>query len=171
MENLSLVAAIGKNNELGLDNHLIWKIHEDLMFYRKLTLHKNIIMGRKTFESMPYKALEERNPIVLSRKKIDSFCDISSFSDIIELLKYVEATPNEEFIVVGGAQIYEDMMPFVDTMYLTEIDDYAEADTFFPNVDIDEWNVEQIYNSEERNYIDLNKVPYTRNKYVRKRVK
>jgi len=171
MENLSLVAAIGKNNELGLGNHLIWKIHEDLLFYRKLTLHKNIIMGRKTFESMPYKGLEKRNPIVLSRRKLDSFCDISSFNDIIELLKYVEITPNEDFIVVGGAQIYEDMMPFVDTMYLTEIDDYAEADTFFPNIDINEWDVEQIYSNEEKNYLDQNKVPYTRNKYVRKRVK
>jgi len=170
MENLSLVAAIGKNNELGIDNHLIWKIYEDLMFYRKLTLHKNIIMGRKTFESMPYKALEQRNPIVLSTRILDSHYDISSYNDIIELLKYVEANSTEQFIVVGGAQIYEDMIPFVESMYLTEIEDYANADTFFPNINIDEWDVEQIYSNNERNYTMQNQVPYTRNKYVRKKV-
>ena len=171
MENLSIVAAIGKNNELGLDNRLIWKIYEDLVFYRKITLHKNIIMGRKTFESMPYKALEDRTPIVLSSRNLDSYYDITSYNDIIELLKYVEANPNEDFVVVGGAQIYEDMMPFADTMYLTEIDDYADADTFLPYINIDDWDVEQIYSCDERDYADKNKVPYVRNKYVRKRVK
>lgn len=171
MENLILVAAIGSNNELGIDNHLIWKIKEDLQFYRKITLHKNIIIGRKTFESMPYKALEKRTPYVLSRRKLDSYCDINSYDDIIELLKYVEANPNEQFIVVGGAQVYEDMMPFVDTMYLTEIDDYAAADTFFPNIDMEEWDVETIYYSDEVDYSNKNIVPYVRNKYVRKRVK
>lgn len=171
MKNLSIVAAIGKNNELGLDNRLIWKIYEDLCFYRKITIHKNIIMGRKTFESMPYKALEERTPIVLSSRNLGSYYDIASYNDIIELLKYVEANPNEEFVVVGGAMVYEDMMPFVDTMYLTEIDDYADADTFFPNIDMEEWDVEQIYSCDERDYTDINKVPYVRNKYVRKRVK
>lgn len=171
MENLSLVAAIGRHNELGLDNHLIWRIQEDLKFYRKLTLNQNIIMGRKTFESMPYKALEKRTPYVLSRRKLDAYCDINSYDDIIELLKLVEDTPNEEFIVVGGAQIYEDMMPFVDTMYLTEIDDYADADTFFPKIDMEEWDIETIYFNNEVNYMDKNKVPYVRNKYVRKRVK
>ena len=170
MENLSLVAAIGKNNELGIDNHLIWKIHEDLVFYRKLTLNHSIIMGRKTFESMPYKALEKRIPFVLSRRKLDAYYDINSYDDVIELLKYVEANPSEQFIVVGGAQIYEDMMPFVDTMYLTEIDDYGDADTFFPNIDMDEWNVEMIYKCEGIEYMN-NRVPYVRNKYVRKRVK
>ena len=117
------------------------------------------------------KALEKRNPIVITSRKLDSFYDISSCSDVIEVLQYIEATPNEQFIVVGGAKIYEDMMPFVDTMYLTEINDYADADTFFPSIDIDEWDIEEIYCSTERNYNNQNKVPYTRNKYVRKRVK
>ena len=79
MENLSIVAAIGKNNELGLDNHLIWKIYEDLVFYRKMTLHKNIIMGRKTFESMPGGALKKRTPFVLSSKPLDRDYDINCF--------------------------------------------------------------------------------------------
>ena len=165
MENLSLVAAIGKNNELGLDNKLIWRIGEDLKFYRELTLYKNIIMGRKTFESMPSKALEYRNPFVLSRSLLDRIYDVNSINSVDSMLKYIEMA-NEEFIVVGGAQIYEAFIPYVDTMYLTEIDDYAAADTFFPYINIEEWDIETIYRYEATDWTD---VAYGRNKYVRRR--
>ena len=63
MKNLSMIAAVGSNGELGFNNQLIWKIKEDLKFYRDTTMGKNIIMGRNTFESMPLKAFEGRNPI------------------------------------------------------------------------------------------------------------
>ena len=66
MKSLSLIAAIGYNNELGIDNHLLWKIPEDLSFYKRMTMGKNIIMGRKTFESMPPKAFIGRKPIILT---------------------------------------------------------------------------------------------------------
>jgi len=169
MENLSLVAAIGKNNELGLDNNLIWKIPEDLSFYRRLTAHNNIIMGRKTFESMPLRALEERNVFVISSKNLEQNYNITCFNSIEVLLDYVRIT-NEPFIVVGGSQIYEEFLPFVNTMYLTEIDEYANADTFFPAIKMDEWDVETIYYNNEVDYASGN-IPYVRNKYVRKRVK
>lgn len=170
MENLSLVAAIGKNNELGLDNHLIWKIREDLQFYRNLTLYQNIIMGRKTFESMPPKALENRVPFVLSSTPLDKFYDANSFNNIDDLLKYIEFT-REEFIVVGGSQIYELFLPYVDTMYLTEIDEYAEADTFFPQIDVNEWDIETIGYNFSNIYDNNNNPSYIRNKYTRKRVR
>lgn len=166
MENLSLVAAIGKSNELGLDNHLIWKIKEDLAFYRNLTLYQNIIMGRKTFESMSPKALEKRTPFVLSRTPLDKYSDVNSFSSIDSLLQYIEIT-NQNFIVVGGAQIYEAFLPYVETMYLTEINENAEADTFFPDFDLEEWDIETIaYHN-----VDHSIVPYVRNRYVRRRIK
>ena len=171
MENLSLIAAIGRNNELGRDNKLIWIIKEDLAFYRKYTIHENIIMGRKTLESMPSKALEERNVFVLSSQKLDAYYDVNSHTDIEELLKYIEINPDKHFIVVGGAQIYREFMPYVDTMYLTEIDEYAAADTFFPEIDMDDWDIETIYYNNERDYLDRNQIPYVRNRYVRKRVK
>ena len=167
MENLSLVAAIGKYNELGIDNHLIWKIKEDLMFYRELTLYQNIIMGRKTFESMPSKALEKRNVFVLSSKKLDKCFDINSFTSIESLLDCIKMT-KQNFIVVGGSTTYEAFLPYVETMYLTEIDEYANADSFFPNIDIYDWNVETIYNH-DMDYSVSNDVNYVRNKYVRRR--
>lgn len=169
MENLILVAAIGKNNELGLDNNLIWKIQEDLSFYRNLTLHNNIIMGRKTFESMPPRALENRNVYVLSKKKLDQNYNVNCFNNIETLLDYVRIT-DEPFIVVGGSRVYEEFLPFVNIMYLTEIDEYANADTFFPEINIDEWDVEMVYYNNEVDYTSGN-IPYVRNKYVRKRVK
>lgn len=163
MKNLSLIAAIGKNNELGLDNRLIWHIKEDLSFYRSMTIGKNIIMGRKTFESMPAGALNKRNPFVLSRTiELDKFCDINSYNNIEELLNYIESS-EEEFVVVGGAVIYKEFMPYVDTMYLTQILEYAQADTFFPTFDIKKWNIELM-----NNYC-MEEIPYIRKKYIRKR--
>ena len=164
MDNLSLIAAIGNYFELGLDNHLIWKIPEDLAFYKKMTMGKNIIMGRKTFESMPSLALKGRNPIILSSHTLDNVCDVITFDDFYKLIDYVKKT-NEEFMVVGGSSIYEQFLPYVNTMYLTELQNNEpfEADTFFPEFDETEWNI-QLMNS----FMD-NDIPYIRNKYVRKR--
>ena len=82
MKNLALIAAVGYNNELGLDNRLLWHIPEDLTFYKKMTMGKNIIMGRNTFESMPVNALKGRNPIVLSSKDIDRYADVICYNNI-----------------------------------------------------------------------------------------
>lgn len=164
MKNLSLIAAIGNYYELGLNNHLIWKIPEDLSFYKSMTMGKNIIMGRKTFESMPLVALKGRNPIVLSSKPLDTVSDVTSFTDIDILLDYIKKT-KEEFLVVGGSKVYEEFLPYVDKMYLTELqnDKPFEADTFFPYFDESKWNSEVI-----DSYLD-NDIPYIRKKYIRKR--
>ena len=164
MDNLSLIAAIGNYFELGLDNRLIWKISEDLAFYKKMTMGKNIVMGRKTFESMPPIALKGRNPIVLTSHSLDKVCDVVTFDDFDKLVDYIKKT-HEDFMVVGGSSIYEQFLPYVSTMYLTELQNNEpfEADSFFPYFDKDEWNVE-LMNS----FMD-NDIPYIRNKYVRKR--
>lgn len=169
MENLSLVAAIGRCNELGLNNHLIWKIKEDLRYYKKLTMHQNIIMGRKTFESMPSIALEGRNVFVLSSQELDKHYDINSFTNFDTLLEYIEVT-KQNFVVVGGANIYKLFLPHIDTMYLTEIDEYSEADAYFPYIDDREWNIETIY-KHDRDYKIDGDINYVRNRYVRRRTK
>lgn len=169
MDNLILAAAIGKNNELGYDNRLIWKIPEDLMFYRNLTIHKNVIMGRRTFESMPSKALEKRNVFVLSSSRLDKMYDVNSFDDVNKLLSFIRMNPEDTFVVVGGAQIYDELLPYVDVMYLTEINDYANADTFFPYVDESEWDIETIYRHSNNCNYDNGDVSYVRNRYVRRR--
>lgn len=164
MDNLSLIAAIGKNNELGLDNKLLWHISEDLKFYKNITMNHNIIMGRKTLESMPPSALKGRNPIVLTSHDLSLLCDVLTFSNINDLLDYIDKT-NEEFIVVGGASIYREFLPYVDVMYLTEVLEEYEADSYFPAIKKEEWDIEMLddYSNEE--------IPYIRNKYVRRKVK
>lgn len=164
MNNLSLIAAIGESGELGYNNGLIWKIREDLQFYKDMTMGKNIIMGRKTLESMPLKALIGRYPVVLTTQPLENCTNVDVFHDLETLLEYISET-NKEFMVVGGATIYEQLLPYVQIMYLTEIKREAYADTFFPYIDPEEWNITEI-----GNFLD-NDVPYVRNKYVRKRSK
>ena len=120
MKNLALIAAVGYNNELGLDNRLLWHIPEDLTFYKKMTMGKNIIMGRNTFESMPVNALKGRNPIVLSSKDIDRYADVICYNNIENLLRMIENS-SDDFMVVGGAKVYKEFLPYVDVMYLTEL--------------------------------------------------
>lgn len=163
MKNLGLISAIGKNNELGIDNHLIWHIKEDLAFYKRMTMGKNVIMGRKTYESMPPKALIGRKPIILSTRNLDITSDIITFSSLDALLNYIDKT-DEEFLVVGGANVYKELLNYVDYMYLTEINMNFVADTYFPSFDENDFNKVMI-----DNYMD-NDIPYIRNKYVRKRV-
>ena len=164
MKNLVLIATIGENNELGLDNHQIWNISENLLFYNKMILGENIILGRKTLESMPSSVLIKRIPFILSSKSLDKNYDVKSFSNIFSLIKYIESS-SEHFTVVGGASIYEQFLPLVDTMYLTEVIDYNKADKYFPIFNFGDWNIEMIKECHE------NSIPYIRNKYTRKREK
>lgn len=164
MKNLALIAAIGYSNELGLNNKLLWHIPEDLEFYKKMTMGKNIIMGRNTFESMPVNAFKGRNPIVLSSKQLDRYVDVICYNDIEKLLKYIEIS-EKDFFVVGGAKVYEEFLPYVDVMYLTEIYKNFEADTFFPQIDYRYWD-----NIKIKDCMD-EELPYERNVYIRKKLK
>lgn len=162
MKNLSLIAAIGSNRELGYKNQLLWHIKDDLAFYKKMTMGKNIIMGRTTLESMPVKALVGRNPIVLTRSLITVNGMIKYFNSINELIKVIENS-KEEFMVIGGASTYEQFLPLVDTMYLTSINDIAvrEADCYFPEFNIEDWNSQLL-----KEGID-DKISYKIRKYMR----
>lgn len=164
MKNLSLIAAIGKNSELGLDNHLLWHIPEDLKFYKDTTWGKNVVVGSNTLLSMPPKAFENRKAFVLSHKKIDNFLDVYSFNNIDGLLQLIKDS-KEEFIVIGGASIYKQFLPYVDTMYLTEVNEYFNADTFFPEVNLNDWDITQL------GVYSYNDLDYVRNKYTRRRIK
>jgi len=158
LDNLSLIAAIGKNNELGKDNKLIWHFKEDLKFFKEKTMGKPIIMGRKTLESLP-KLLPGREHIVLTRSNLD-IEGVKVFHTKEELLDYV-GTFDKEFYVIGGASIYEQFVENTSKMLLTEIDKEYDADCFFPKIDQDEWD--RIELSEERDQgIDYKHVLYLR---------
>lgn len=134
----SLIVAISKNRAIGKDNKLIFNIKEDLNFFKKITMSKTIIMGRKTFESLPG-VLPGRKHIVLTRDenyKVDnSNVEIlHSINDVFEKYK----TYDGELFFIGGGEIYRQAIKsgLIDKMYITEVDEYIEdADTFFPNID------------------------------------
>ncbi len=148
MDKITLIAAIGKNNELGRDNKLIWHFKEDMKFFKANTMGKYIVMGRKTFESLPH-LLPNRKHIVITTRdlKIDN---VDIFHSKEEVLDFI-ANCDEEFMVIGGASLYEQFMEEADKMLITEIDDIDRtADTFFPEIERDKWNVRTISEQEEQ---------------------
>lgn len=129
---LTLIAAMDKNGLIGKDNQLPWHIPADLQFFKKQTLGKKVLMGRKTCESLPF-PLPKRENIVLSRNK--EFVK-EGFTVINEL---DEELMQEEIMVIGGSTIYELLMPLANGMILTRIDHEFEGDTYFPKVDWQAW--------------------------------
>ena len=154
----SIIAAIGENNELGKDNGLIWHLPNDLKFFKRTTSGKTVIMGRKTFESLP-KMLPNRKHVVLSSS--ESFPDeVTVYKNLRDLLDYYKDTP-EELFVIGGASIYKLFMDYVDKMYLTEIEaECKEADAYFPEFDKEEWD-QALLDTEKENDIQYKHVLYT----------
>ena len=129
---ISVIAAVGKNREIGFQNKLIWDIPEDLKHFRAITTGHPIIMGRNTYLSIG-KALPNRTNIVLSDTPLDG-ADISIASNLEEAVFISKNSPgNEEIFFIGGAYVYTQALPLADKLYLTLIDAEAEADTFFPD--------------------------------------
>ena len=139
MDNLTLIAAIGKNGELGKDNTLIWKIKEDMKFFKKNTMGKPILMGMNTLKSLP-RLLPGREHLVLTHQDIE-IEGVTIFHDKNDVLAYVSQLPRE-VMVIGGASIYKEFLDYADTMLLTEIDAEEKADVYFPTFDRDEWDRE-----------------------------
>ena len=129
----SIIAAIGKNNELGKNNKLIWSIKEDLKFFKDTTMGHPIIMGSKTFYSLP-KVLPGRTNIVISSK--NNYPDEVVVYNKIEDLLNDYNNSSEELFIIGGGSIYSKFIDLCDKLYLTEIDSECnDADTYFPNFD------------------------------------
>ncbi|MFZ2886284.1 MAG: dihydrofolate reductase [Minisyncoccia bacterium] len=129
---ISMIAAIGKNRELGKGNDLLWKIPVDLKRFRETTKGHPIIMGRKTFESIG-KPLPNRTNIVITRDgkwAAEGAFPVISMEEAIELAKIKPG--NDEIFVIGGGQIYDLGLRYADKLYLTLIEDAKEADSFFP---------------------------------------
>ena len=135
---ISIIAAIGKNNELGKDNDLIWHIKEDLANFKRITMGKKIVMGAKTYKSLP-KKLEGREYIVLSHS-LKNIENGTVFSDFDKLLNYLQSL-DEEVMIIGGASIYKMFMPYADKLYLTEIDASEDAQVYFPEVDYNKFKM------------------------------
>jgi dihydrofolate reductase len=148
---VSIIVALGRdgqhNHVIGKNNELLWHIPDDLKHFKALTLGHPVIMGRKTFESLPPKArpLPERPNIVITRstryESANPLLALQEYSapnvflagSIEEALGKARELNGEEIFIGGGTQIYEQALPFVDRLYLTLIDDEKEGDAYFPH--------------------------------------
>ena len=155
---IALIAAIGKNNELGKNNDLIWHLPNDLKFFKEVTMGKNVVMGLNTYKSLPRK-LNGRNMIVLSDVEFKEE-GIIVYNDLKKLL---EDYKNEDIYIIGGASLYKLFINKVDTMYLTEIDASDDkADVYFPKFNKDDWNREVLKENSD------NDIKYKHVRYRRK---
>ena len=137
---LSIIVAVAKNNAIGKDNKLIWRLPEDLKRFKELTSGKIIIMGRKTFESLG-RVLPNRIHIILTKNRDFTYENekVKVVNDIKDIDEYINS--DEECFVIGGASIYKILMPYSKRMYITKIDEEFEADTYFPDFDEKDWRV------------------------------
>lgn len=158
---INIIANVAKNRAIGYRNQLIYPIHEDMRRFRNLTTGHTIIMGRKTFESLPKGALPHRRNIVLS-KTANCFPGCDVYSTLEEALKH--CTEDEDIYIIGGASVYKQSIDKADRLCLTEVNATPEqADAFFPPYD--NWQIESYeHHSADENHPEA----YSFVDYIRK---
>ena len=139
---LNIIACISKKHRaIGYQNRLLYAIPSDMTRFRMLTTGHTIIMGRKTFESLPNGALPNRRNIVISKTR-EQIAGCEVFGSLEEALEARKEAAEDECFIIGGASIYEQALPFADKLYLTIVEKEPEhADTFFPEINPAEWEV------------------------------
>ena len=152
---MNLIAAVDKNWAIGKNNELLVSIPNDMKMFRQMTTGKVVVMGRKTLESFPNGLpLKNRVNIVLTKNQnyqVKGAIIVHSVEEVLEELKKYDS---EDVYVIGGEQIYRQMLPYCDTAHMTKIDHAYEADAYFPNLDeTEEWKITAI--SDEQTYFDL----------------
>ena len=160
--NISIIVAIAENNAIGFENKLLYWLPNDLKRFKALTTGHTIIMGRKTFESLPKGALPNRRNIVLSRQEID-FPGAERFHSLEAALS--QCCSDEEVYIIGGASVYQDAMHLADKLCVTHIDDTPEqADAFFPEIDSSIWeeNYRESHPMDEKHHYSYSFVDYHR---------
>ena len=155
---ISIIAAIGKNNELGLNNDLIWHWPNDLKYFKETTLNQTIVMGYNTFVSLG-RVLPNRKHIVLSFEKIKLPDEVIQFNNMEDLKNYIK---DKDVFIIGGASMYKQFIDECDKLYLTEIDDTHKADAYFPKFDKNLFNKKIIGTNSD------NGINYTFTLYERK---
>lgn len=139
---IAIIVARAKNGVIGKDNKLIWHIKDDLKYFKKRTMGHPIIMGRKTYESLP-KLLPGRTHYVLTRNEnYKTNEEVKIYTDIEKLIKDL---PEGENFVIGGEHIYKAFLEKADILYITEIEKEYDGDAYFPQINEEEWEkIEEI---------------------------
>lgn len=148
-----IIAATGKKRELGLGGKIPWHLPEDLQNFKKVTMGRHIIMGRKTYESLG-RPLPGRVNLVVSSTMADT-SGVKVFKTLEEALRFAESNGETEAFICGGAKIYEEALSKASFMYLTQVDYEGKADTFFPEFESGDW--EPVMKTTEHESVSGNK--------------
>lgn len=134
---ISIIVAIAENYAIGKNNDLLWHIPEDLKRFKRITSGHKIIMGKRTYESLPYHPLKNRTNIVISDIPGDRYEGCVMAYSIEEAMEH--CLPDEECFIIGGGMVYRQFLPLADKLYITWVDKAFEADIYFPEIDPDTW--------------------------------
>jgi len=156
-----MIAAVAENNALGKNNELVWHLPNDFKRFKTLTTGHHIIMGRKTFESFP-KPLPNRTHIVISRQdkyQPEGCIVVRSIQEALEI-----CPTNETSYIIGGGEIYNLGLPFTDKIEITKVHHSFEADAFFPEISLDDWEIttSQFNQKDEKHLYDYTYVTFCR---------
>ena len=153
LKNAEIIVAMSENHVIGKDNKLIWHIKEDLQLFKKITNGHFMVMGRKTFESLPG-VLPNRTHLVLTRDKTYKINDerVIVFYNLDELLRFIKEKSSEKFYIIGGGEIYKLFLPLVETLNISLVHRVVEGDTFFPVIG-DEFYIDEEIKYNEFTYL------------------
>ena len=166
---ISLIVATAKNRVIGKNNQLIWHLPKDMKFFMDTTIHHPVIMGRKNFESIPekYRPLKNRDNIIITRNRNYTAEGCAIVHSIEESIEYVNKNlKTNELFIIGGGEIYKKSleMNVVDRMYITHIETAFDGDTFFPEINGENWSTDTImkHAKDDKNPHDFNIVMYNK---------
>jgi dihydrofolate reductase len=134
---ISIIVAIAQNNAIGKDNDLLWHLSGDLKRFKELTTGHTIVMGKRTFESLPVRPLPNRKSIVITDVEGEQIPGCVMAYSIEDAIAKFDNT--DENFIIGGGSVYRQFMPIADKLYLTVVHKDFEADTFYPEINFDEW--------------------------------
>lgn len=154
---ISLIAAVDQAGGIGKDGKVPWHISADLKFFKHTTMEHFVIMGRKTFESIG-KALPGRTNLILSAQSDFRPENTIVFHSLELALDYAREQSEDEAFIIGGEKVFQQAMPFAQRIYLTRVDGEFDCDVFFPQIDIDSWQIDK---SDHHPKGDTNKIAFT----------
>ncbi len=161
---INIICALAENNAIGFENRLLYRLSNDLRRFKELTSGHTVIMGRKTFDSLPKGALPNRRNIVLTRQQGLEIPGVEIYHSLLDALAACPA--DTEVFIMGGEMVYAEALPSTDRLYLTHVHNTpAQADAFFPEIVADDWEIteHQEFEADEKN-----ECPYAFTTYMRK---
>jgi dihydrofolate reductase len=150
---ISLIAAVAKNNVIGVKGDLPWYLPKDLKFFATTTRGHHVIMGRKNYDSIPekYRPLPHRPNIVVTRNPEFHDSNVDIFTSIQSAIDFAKSKNEKEVFIIGGGEIYNQTIQLADKLYLTHVDTEIDGDTHFPSFNQSEWTRELVLEQEQNN--------------------